>query len=215
MNDISAILRKIEEDAKAQSAAILAAGEENAARIQAEAAREAEAVREEILRNAAAAAEAQRLRAASQSGIEERNLRLQTRRKAIDAAFEKAMEKLCTMSDEKKVALYTELALTAITGQAELVLNAVDKAAIGKAVTAMVGKKFVSDGINNVVDALTSLKLPEKSLGRVVLLADEVGPFRGGLRIREGNIETNCTFEVLVSAAKEELEPEVARLLFL
>lgn len=215
MNDISAILSKIEEDAKAQCAAIIAAGEENAARIKTEAEHEAAAVREEILKNARTAAEAQRLRAASQSGIEVRNLRLETRRKSMDAAFEKAMEKLCGMSDEKKVALYSELALEAITGQADLILNAADKAAIGKAVAAMVGKKFVADGINNVVDALTSLKLPEKSLGRVVLLADEVGSFRGGVQIREGNIETNCTFEVLVSTAKEELEPEVARLLFL
>lgn len=214
MNDISVILAKIDEDAKAQSAAIIATAEENCRRIAVDYDKEAAATRDEILKNARAAAEAIELRAASQSGIEQRNLRLETRRKAIDAAFEKAMEKLCSMSDEKKVALYSRLAERSITGQAEIILNSADKAAIGKAVSAMVGKKFIADGIGNVVDALTNLKLPDRSLGRVVTLSDEVGAFRGGFMSREGNIETNCTFEVMISTAKEDLEPEVAQLLF-
>lgn len=214
MNDISVILSKIDEDAKAQAAAILAAGEENCAKLAADYQKEAEQERKTILAAGRANADAVLLRANSQSGIEERNLKLEARRAAIDAAFEKAMEKLCAMSDEKKVALYTELALESITGNAELVLNASEKASIGKAVVALVGKKLVADGIGNVVEAITNLKLPSKELGRVITLSEQVGAFRGGFMIREGNIETNCTFEVLVSGAKEAMEPDVARMLF-
>ncbi|MEG2074051.1 MAG: V-type ATP synthase subunit E family protein, partial [Angelakisella sp.] len=145
----------------------------------------------------AAQIEAVRLRAASQSGIEQRNLKLTARRAAIDATFEKAMETLCGMSDEKKVAFYSDMAVNAITGDAELIMNASEKASIGDAVVKMTSKKLVE--------------------GRKVIklyISDEVGKFRGGIKLREGNIETNCTFEVLVSRAKEDLEPEVARILF-
>lgn len=214
MNDISVILNRIDEDAKAQSADIMTAAEENCRNIKASYDKEAEKQSRSILAAAAAGAEAIKLRAASQSGIEERNLRLTARRQAIDAAFEKAMERLCTMSDEKKVALYSQMALRSVTGVAELVLSPGDKAAIGDAVVAMISKKLLSDGIGNVVDAITKLKLPSKDLGRLVTLSDEVGAFRGGFVLREGNIETNCTFETMLSSAKEELEPEVARMLF-
>lgn len=214
MNDISVILSKIDEDTKAQSAAIMEASKENCRKIEADYAKEAAQQKQAILAAAAANAESVKLRAASQSGIEARNLKLTARRAAIDAAFEKAMEKLCTMSDEKKVAFYSEMATRSVSASAELILNAADKASIGKAVTAMVGKKFLVDGIGNVVDAITNLKLPDKSIGRIITLADEVGNFRGGFKLREGNIETNCTFEVLLDRAKEDLEPEVARMLF-
>ncbi|MEG2087525.1 MAG: V-type ATP synthase subunit E [Angelakisella sp.] len=214
MNDISVILSKIGADASAQAAAITDAAQQNCQKIKADYDKQAQAEREKILAAADAACEAVRLRAASQSGIEGRNINLEARRRIIDATFEKAMERLCAMSDEQKVAFYSAQILRFISCKADLILNASEKASIGKAVSSMVAKQLVADGIDSVVDALTGLKLPSESIGRVIMLSEESGHFRGGFQLREGSIETNCTFEVLVSGAKEELEPEVARLLF-
>lgn len=197
MNDISVILKKIEEDAKLQAAGIMEAASKNCESIKADYDKQARQQEKSILDTAAAQAEAIRLRAASQSGIEQRNLKLQARRAAIDAAFEKAMETLCGMSDEKKVALYSEMAVQSISGDAALILNAAERASIGEAVVKMASKKLVN----------------ERKVYKLYI-ADELGKFRGGVKLREGNIETNCTFEVLVSRAKEELEPEVAKVLF-
>ncbi|MEG1777682.1 MAG: V-type ATP synthase subunit E, partial [Angelakisella sp.] len=68
--------------------------------------------------------------------------------------------------------------------------------------------------IGDAVVKMTSKKLVEERKVIKLYISDEVGKFRGGIKLREGNIETNCTFEVLVSRAKEDLEPEVARILF-
>ena len=213
MNDISVILQKIEEDAKVQAAAIIDAAKESCLKIQADYDKEAHKQEQEILAAGKAAADAVLLRGASQSGIEERNLKLTTRRKAMDAAFEKSMERLCAMSDEKKVALYSQMALSSMAGHTQLILNATERASIGKAVCDLVNKKMLVGGVKTVVEAITNLELPEGKLMSLTL-ADEVGPFRGGMKLRCGNIETNCTFEVLLDRAKEELEPEVARILF-
>ena len=50
--------------------------------------------------------------------------------------------------------------------------------------------------------------------GRTIKLSDETGNFAGGCIIKEGNIETNCTFEVLVKGMRDELEQEVSNVLF-
>lgn len=198
MNDINAILQKIAEGAKVQAAGIIETAQKNCEAIKADYGKQAAQQEKEILSAAAAQAEAVRLREASQSGIEQRNLKLEARRAAIDAAFEKAMETLCGMSDEKKVALYSEMAVQSVSGDAALIMNPAERASIGEAVVKMASKKLVN----------------ERKVYKLYI-ADDVGKFRGGIKLREGNIETNCTFEVLVSRAKEELEPEVARVLFL
>ena len=144
MNDINAILRKIDEDAKESAAAILKAGEESRDKILADYRAQAEKERQAILDSAKAQCEAMALRAASQAGIEERNKKLQTRRAAIDAAFAGAMKKLCGLSDEQKVALFTHLAAENITGDAELILNPADRASIGTALVAAIEKKLAA-----------------------------------------------------------------------
>lgn len=218
MNDINAILRKIDEDAKESAAAILKAGEESRDKILADYRAQAEKERQAILDSVQAQCEAMALRAASQAGIEERNKKLQTRRAAIDAAFAGAMKKLCGLSDEQKVALFTHLAAENITGDAELILNPADRASIGTALVAAIEKKLAAQSgrspLAGAAVAVVEKTLGVRGAGPHVTLSKETGSFAGGFRLREGNVETNCTFEVLVSGAKEELEPEVSRILF-
>ena len=53
-----------------------------------------------------------------------------------------------------------------------------------------------------------------KADGIKVRVDDEAGSFSGGLIIREKDIETNCTFEVILEAARKEMETEIAAVLF-
>ena len=197
MNDINRVLAKIEDDAKIVAAKTLETAEENRKKIIADYAEKEKQQRAQILKEAENQILAVELRSASQSGIEGRNENLRTRRMAMDAAFEKAMELMCKLSAEKKVAFYTQMATGSISGDAELILNASEKAEFGDALVAMINKSFVAAGKSSVV-----------------ALSTTVGAFRGGLKLKQGNIETNCTFEVLMSRAKDELEPDVARALF-
>ena len=197
MNDISAILAKIDSAAQEAARAALAAAEEKARAIGEDYRRQAE---EETARAAAAAerqAESVRQRALSQAGIESRNSSLTARREAIDAAFGRAMERLCALPEEEKIALYARLGASAASGDGRLVLNRAESAAFGEKAAAALEERLHEAG----------------KPGRITL-SPEPGAFRGGFVLDQGETELNCTFEVLCAGVKEELEGQVASLLF-
>ena len=83
-----------------------------------------------------------------------------------------------TELSEKVTVRQAQLAAeAAVTGDEEIVLNARDRAAVG-----------------DKVAAAANAKLPDGKL----TLADETGDFKGGFILRRGNIEANCTAELLV-----------------
>ena len=195
MNDISAILASIQEDARQYGEAAAAAAREKAEAITESYSQEAQAETARVLEAAKHQAEAVRQRAVSQSGIESRNAKLQVRRQAIDTAFQKAMEQLCAMPAAKKTAVYAAMATQSLTGDA--VLNKADKAAIGAALPAEIEKRCAAAG--------RACK---------VTLSGATGSFAGGFILDQGSTETNCTFEVLSTSVKEELEAQVDAALF-
>ena len=198
MNDISAILAKIQEDARQYGESVAAAAKEKAQAIAEASRQEAQEETNRVLEAAKRQSEAILQRAVSQSGIEGRNTRLQIRREAIDTAFQKAMEQLCTMAPEKKLSVYAGLAAqSAATGAITLVLNQADKAALGGTLPAEMEKKCAAAGH------------PCK-----VTLSGATGSFAGGFILDQGSTETNCTFEVLSASVKEELEARVDAALF-
>ncbi len=193
MKDINVILSKIEQEAKKAAADTLADAKANSEKIAADYDAKIAQQRAEILANADAQVAAIKLRNDSQCGILERNENLKTRRASIDVAFKKAEDMLCDMSAEKKIAFYSDMAVSIVNEDSEIILNAKEKAEFGEVFVEYLNKKLK---------------------GAKVKLADNVGGFTGGFMLKNGNIETNCTFEVLVSRAKDELEPEVAKVLF-
>ena len=197
MNDISAILQKIQEDARQYGEAATAAAREKAGAITESYRQEAAAETAKVLDAAKRQAEAIHQRAASQTGIETRNQKLQVRRQAIDAAFHKAMEQLCAMPAQKKAEVYAAMAAQALAGDAALVLNQADRAALGETLPALIMKQCAAAG--------KTCK---------VTLSKTTGPFAGGFILDQGSTETNCTFEVLSSSVKEELEARVDAALF-
>lgn len=197
MNDISAILQKIQEDARQYSETTAVAAREKAEAIKENYRQEAQAQTEKALEAARHQAEAVRQRAASQAGIETRNQKLQVRRKAIDAAFQKAMEQLCSMTDLKKADIYAGLAAQSLAGDAALVLNQADRAALGETLPREIQKRCAAAGKQCKVT-----------------LSGETGRFAGGFILDQGSTETNCTFEVLSASVKEELEAQVDAALF-
>ncbi len=198
MNDISAILQKIQEDARQYGENAAAAAREKAEAITESCRQEAQAETQRVLEAAKRQAEAIRQRAVSQSGIESRNAKLQVRRQAIDSAFGKAMEQLCAMPAEKKTAVYARLAAqSSFAGEALLVLNQADRDTPGKTLPAEIMKQCAAAGRTCNVT-----------------LYGAAGPFAAGFILDQGSTETNCTFEVLSAGVKEELEAQVDAALF-
>lgn len=193
MDNISKILEAIRADGQTEASKITAAGKKNADEVMKLYSEEAGIEEEAILKKAHKEADEITQRGVSQAGIESRNIKLMARRQALEKSFELAKEKLSALPEKEKLAMYVKLVgKYSGTKDATVVLNESDKKAFGKKLASEASKKH-------------DLK---------VNLAQETGDFLGGLIIQEGEIETNCTFEVLINDTKKETESEVAAMLF-
>lgn len=194
MKGTEKIIAHIKADADAQAKAILAQAEAKCAEIR------------EGYESKAKEAYAERIRA----GVKENQDRLDSMdrlakmegRKAILAikqdmvseSFDRACEKLVNLPEAEYVAFLTKLAVRAsVTGDEEIVLNARDRAAVGEKLVEAVNKKIG---------------------GGKLTLSDETGDFKGGLILRRGSIEANCTVELLVDLCRDEMAAELAGVLF-
>ena len=194
MKGTEKIIAHIQADADAQAAEILAQAEARSAAIR------------ETYEQKAKQAYAERIRA----GVKENQDRLDSMerlanmesRKAILAlkqdmvakSFDRAVDQLVALPEAQYIALLAKLAVKAsVTGDEEIVLNARDKKAVGE----------------KLVKAAN-----EKLGGGQLRLAKDTGNFKGGLILRRGSIEANCTAELLVDLCREEMAAELAGVLF-
>ena len=187
MESVSKILDAISAESRAAADRILENGRNNAAEMRKLSDREAQLAEEKIIAEAEKTAGEIRQRSISQAGIESRNIRLKAKREALTQAFDKAGERLAGLAADQKKELYQRLILKYSSREVNIQLNEADKKAFGS--------RMKADGIKVRVD-------------------DEAGSFSGGLIIREKDIETNCTFEVILEAARKEMETEIAAVLF-
>ena len=112
----------------------------------------------------------------------------------VSRSFRKAQEQIVSLPEEQYVAFLAKLAAQAsVTGEEKIVLNARDRKAIGEKLV-----KAANARLKN---------------GRLTL-AEETGDFAGGLILRRGSIEANCTVELLVELSRSELSAQVAEILF-
>ena len=56
--------------------------------------------------------------------------------------------------------------------------------------------------------------LTERGLPAGLTLSDESGDFSGGLKLREGSVEVNCTVDTLLALSRNSLDAEIAAILF-
>ena len=192
MNGLERITSRIEADARREIDGVLDEGRAEAERVvgawreRIDAETRALAERNE---NAAAAHE-ERLKSAAE--LEARKTVLAAKQEIVDAAYERALEKLCAARGEEKVALLSGLLLRAsVSGTEEAVFSAADRADGAKAVA-----RANAEG------------------GKALTLSAESAPIRGGFLLRSRNVEVNCAFETLVRARRTETAVAVAKLLF-
>lgn len=194
MKGTEKIIAHILADAKEQADAILAQAEQQCADIRAEYdAKAKEAYTERIRRGVADCQD----RVDSMDRIarmEARKGLLALKQQKVSDSFDLACEKIVNLPAEQYTAFLAKLAAKAsVTGDEEIVLNAKDASAVGSA----------------VVDAANAL------LGNGKLtLSEKTGSFAGGLILRRGSIEANCTVELLVELCRSEMSAQIAKLLF-
>ncbi len=194
MKGTEKIIAHIQADAAAQADAILAQAEQQCAEIREGYERKAKDAYAEKIR-AGVKANQDRLESVERlARMEGRKSVLALKQDMVSKSFDLAVDKLVDLPEEQYVALLAKLAAQAsVTGDEQVVLNARDREKIGPAVIAAANARL-SDG--------------------KLTLSDEVGAFRGGLLLRRGSIEANCTVELLVELCRGDMAAELAKVLF-
>ena len=194
MKGTEKIIAHIQADAAAQADAILAQAEKQCAEIREGYERKAKDAYAEKIR-AGVKANQDRLESVERlARMEGRKSVLALKQDMVSKSFDMAVDKLVELPEEQYVELLAKLAAQAsVTGDEQVVLNARDREKIGPAVVAAANAKLN---------------------GGKLTLSDETGAFKGGLLLRRGSIEANCTVELLVELCRGDMAAELAKVLF-
>ena len=193
MSNVKNITSKILKDAEAGKENILAAAEEEKNKILSKKASAANEIAQEILQKAEADAKSKKERVISSAKLKVRNNKLAAKQEIIDEVFEKSINKLTELSKEQFLNFVKNSILSMnLTGKQTLILNET-------------GLKFVDDSF---IEELN------KEAKATIALSKISGNFKGGFILENNGIEINSTYEALVSSLRDELEFEVAKVLF-
>ena len=194
MKGTEKIIAHIQADADAQAAEILARADARCAEIREtyeQKAKEAyaETIRAGVKENQDRLDSMERL-----ANMEGRKAILALKQDMVAESFDRACDQLVNLPAAEYGTFLAKLAVKAsVTHDEEVVLNARDRKALG----------------DKVIEAAN------KALGGGKLtLSKETGDFKGGLILRRGSIEANCTAELLVDLCREEMAAELAGVLF-
>jgi V/A-type H+-transporting ATPase subunit E len=194
MKGTDKIIAHIRSDAQTQVDAILAQAEQQCAGIRSEYDKQAAALYAERLRAGVKETQDRVDSATRIARMEGRKGMLAAKQDMVARSFEKAQEQIVALPEEQYVAFLAKLAAkAAVTGEEEIVLNARDRQRLGEKLV-----KAANARLQN---------------GRL-RLSEDTGDFAGGLILRRGSIEANCTVELLVELSQGELSAKVAELLF-
>lgn len=195
---LSDIIERINAQAEEEARAIIAEAERRAEQTRVDARNRAEAILKEARARALESAESHKRRLITLASLDLRKQVGDVRQKAVDTAFEKALEHIKVMSDEEYLPLLKALIVDAVeTGEEEIVLSPADRARLDDEFLASVNQALAAAG----------------KKGKLRLAA-ETRPVLGGVILIGDNVEINCTFDSTLKLIRDDIEPEVASLLF-
>ena len=221
MTGLDKITERILADARAEADRILAEAETDVGRILAEHEARAEQISADMTAETERLALEAATRARASADMQKRNLLLQCRSELVDSVFTDTYNDMKSLSEEKYTSLLAGLLAACVLEQLEaertsralygeeeaiepeayeVILNMRDRDRCGKALMEAAKKKLKG-------------KISDDKLNRLCL-APTTAPIDGGLILRCGEVETNCSLSLLFAQLRRELEAEVGRAMF-
>ena len=198
MNGIEKITKQIASEAEAEINAILAQAEADAAATAESFAKQAQTEADELLRAGTENAQQRVMRQERTTRLEARKDILGLKQELVSAAYDKARKAILALDEDKYVAfLAAQAGAAALTGSEEIILSQADRDRLGE--------KLV---------AAANAAAAKRGLPGTMKLSDETRPVSGGLVLRRGSIEVNCTLDKLLEMTRSSLDAEVASVLF-
>ncbi|MGB9594933.1 MAG: V-type ATP synthase subunit E [Candidatus Poribacteria bacterium] len=192
------IIERIKQDAQAQIAEIKDKASKEADKILQNAKNEAESYKAQALERAKIQAQQRKQRLISSANLEFRKEILAEKQKAIDLAFQEAVNTLVQMKDDEYRQIIKKMLISSVqTGDEEIILSPRDKTRINENFVKEINKELVKLGKKG------NLKISKNNYNIL-----------GGFVLKKGNIEINNSFETLFKSFRDELEAEVSKVLF-
>lgn len=198
MKGIDKITARILADAEAECAALKKESDARIEAIRAENEQKAQDEYVRLVREGVKDTEQRVQRLDRTAKLEARKSILSMKQETVSRAFDLARERIAELPERDYVAfLAREAAEAAITGQEKVIFCERDRASVGaKAVKA------------------ANERLAAKGMPGMLTLSDETRAMSGGLMLRQGDIEVNCTVDTLLDLVRGELASRVAEVLF-
>jgi V/A-type H+-transporting ATPase subunit E len=132
------------------------------------------------------------------AAMESKKAILAAKQDMVAKAFDRAQEMIVNLPADKYTAFLAKLASeSASTGEEEVIFNERDKNSCGAAVVKS-----------------ANARLAEKGIAGKLRVSDETRNICGGLVLRQGGIEVNCTVELLVDMCRSEMSSQLAEVMF-
>ena len=194
MNGLEKLTGQIDADVQKEIDAALVQARSQAQEIQSWYESQAQIQVEAIRRKGQQDAVFRQERLVDEAKMEARRDILATKQELIGRAFYLALEKLLELPEKEYVALLADLAVKASSTKKEAVIfSQKDRTRYGKTVVTQANEKLG---------------------GGHLTLSEQTRPIKGGLILQDSQVETNCSFEVLIHLQRNTLSAEVAQVLF-
>lgn len=191
MNGIENITKRISDEAEKNATQIIARAREEARAICEEYTQRSEEMKNSLTERGEKSAKEREERLRGTHDLEARKAMLGKKQELISRAFDMAVNKLESSEGDERAGILATLALRAANGgEGEIILPAADKAKLGAKILAKCAEN------------------------KNITISDETREISGGLILRDGSAEVNCTFRTLVNELRDELSREVADILF-
>lgn len=194
MNGLDSIVNKILEEAKGEADAILADAQKQADEMLGEADQEAQRQAAQRWESAEKKAESIRAAKVSAAHLSGRERILAAKGQAIDQILNEARHSLMSLPEGQYFAMLKKLILAHVRpGEGEMLLSQEDKDRLPK--------RFLKE-VNAEIE------------GGNLSLSEETAELGGGVILRYGGVEENCSLDALFRDRHETLQDRVAQVLF-
>lgn len=198
MKGIDKITSRIIADAEAECRDVKRESDERCAAVRAENEKRAQDEYWRLVREGVKDTEQRVQRMDRTARLEAKKSVLNMKQEAVSRAFDLAKDKIAELPERDYVAfLAREAAEAAITGQEEVIFCERDRKSVGA----------------KAVKAANEL-LAAKGMPGLLTLSDATRDMAGGLMLKQGDIEVNCTVDTLLDLTRGELAARVAEVLF-
>lgn len=221
MTGLDKITKKLTDDARADADAKLEAAKAECASIDADYTARAKALRDSMLADAEREASSRIARIKSSVAIEKRNVVLAERSALVDEAFSHAMNDIRAMSPEDYRKLLVDILSSVLTAQVraeedELKNYGPDELCAAESYDVILNQAdFKAHGQALIAETAVAVagKISPETVKKL-RLSENTAPIDGGLILKYGDVEVNCSLSMLFSRLRETLEGEVYGILF-